>query len=70
MARLTCKDDCMGNGFCDLGKCVCNPQYRGENCSIKDEDNCPLDTTGSICGGNGLCKFNLCFCFKGYKVSC
>ena len=47
---------CLNGGLISLGKCLCPPGYRGEQCEI--ESKCP------ICRNNGQCKNKKCYCTK------
>ncbi|CAG9335039.1 unnamed protein product [Blepharisma stoltei] len=51
---------CNGHGSCFFGKCYCDPQYDGEDCSIKKS--CPDD-----CNSHGVCRFGKCYCNPGFR---
>ena len=45
---VLCLNDCSGNGYCENGICLCEPRYKGDDCSI---DSCSHIEGG--CHGNG-----------------
>lgn len=56
-----CPNDCSGQGKCNKigGKCECNKDYGGEDCSIKM-------TCDQDCGKNGKCNKGKCECDEDY----
>lgn len=57
---MTAKGPCSGNGICYDGRCVCSPQFVGEDCSV--EKKCTDD-----CSGHGKCFLGQCMCNPGYE---
>ncbi len=55
----TCKKKCV-HGSCLDGKCACDSNYKGEDCS--EPWTCPKD-----CSGNGPCHNGKCYCKDGYE---
>ena len=51
MKILLCPNNCSGNGICDYktGMCKCNPNWSGDDCSVK------ILLCPNNCSGNGIC---------------
>jgi hypothetical protein len=60
-----CPNDCNDKGTCDgaTGKCLCLPEYMGDDCSQEAKSMCPKQ-----CSGHGECdkSSGTCSCFPGY----
>lgn len=46
---------CTGHGRCGCGKCVCNPGFTGDDCSVPDCTNITATPDPSGCGSYGKC---------------
>lgn len=56
----TCKQKCLNGGHCVDGKCVCAPNFKGDDCS--EPWLCPHD-----CHGKGACRNGKCYCKAGWE---
>jgi len=56
--RRACASGCSGHGVCVEGKCSCDGDWTGTDCSIERE--CPNN-----CNGHGQCRFGHCYCDEG-----
>jgi len=55
-----CPNDCSFHGECKSAKCVCDPLYTGNDCSIRLD--CPNN-----CTGHGYCDKGSCICQPSYQ---
>lgn len=55
---VNCFNFCSGRGSCVMDKCVCEPQFAGDDCSRAA---CPGD-----CSGHGDCVGGVCLCEPGF----
>lgn len=61
---------CSGHGKCFEGKCVCNLDYKGDNCECTTlKDTCIAPGMLDECNGNGVCECGVCKCKEGYRGS-
>jgi len=68
-----CLHGCSGNGYCDMGFCVCRPPWYGRDCSQR---RCPGSTCYTHprsteqycveCSQHGRCIHGDCVCFPGW----
>lgn len=50
-------------GFCECGRCICNPGWKGDDCTCRStNDTCIPPNGNEICSGNGECKCGSCKC--------
>ncbi|NXI42147.1 TENA protein, partial [Galbula dea] len=61
--RLDTTPYCSGHGnySMEICGCVCEPGWKGPNCSEPDRATCPSD-----CNDQGKCVDGVCMCFEGY----
>ena len=72
--KPVCPNHCFegaGLGKCINAKCVCDPEWYGEDCSLKrcPENYSPLSWIGSpksMCSGHGTCNNGNCTCSEGF----
>merc|ERR1711968_39598 len=55
-----CPKDCLGNGVCDDGACVCFAGYKGNDCSQQ------FCGRAAECSGHGKCVDESCQCESGF----
>ena len=52
-----CNLDCGSHGSCESGRCVCEPGWQGDVCSVK--------TCDPRCSAHGMCSNGTCLCTNG-----
>ena len=52
-----CNLECGPHGSCESGRCVCNPGWQGDVCSVK--------TCDPRCSAHGMCSNGTCLCTNG-----
>lgn len=54
-----CNLECGPHGSCESGRCVCDPGWQGDVCSVK--------TCDPRCSAHGMCSNGTCLCTNGKK---
>ena len=52
-----CNLDCGPHGSCESGRCVCDPGWQGDVCTVK--------TCDPRCSAHGMCSNGTCLCTNG-----
>ncbi|XP_059196137.1 integrin beta-1-like [Centropristis striata] len=60
------KRPCGDHGSCECGRCVCDDNWTGEDCSCTMETSSCMAINGNLCNGRGLCQCGICKCEGPY----